>query len=182
MPLSGGTISSSRLTPLVISSTNNDNGSTLLFSRDSVYYSQVGYYHGMAYVGADYPTYAKIGIVTSLNGNSGAVPIGKPFYSPDNGQTMYQLATTDQLIKVKNFDANTSTMTDFKNWMHSSSNNVISVIYYNYSIGERYGKNVLFDSDNDVYKYVSPQGQLWNVDLSSDDEQGDDRIRVYYLG
>ena len=186
LPLSGGTLSSGNVSPLTINSTNQFDASVVYFSRNSTNICYVGYVKGMTTLSSQSYPYPKIGIVTSLSGNAGTVPIGKPFYSPDDGQTMYQLATTDQIsagqLLIKEFYAYSSSMTDFQNWMRSNSNTVISVIYYNYAFGDNWGNSVIFNIDDNVYKFVNSNGTLGNVALYSDDESGDDLIRVYYRG
>lgn len=186
LPLSGGTLNSGNVSPLTINSTNQFDASVVYFSRNSTNICYVGYVKGMATLSSQSYPYPKIGIVTSLSGNAGTVPVGKPFYSPDDGNTMYQLATTDQIsagqLLIKEFYAYSSSMTDFQNWMRSNSNTVISVIYYNYAFGDNYGNSVIYNIDDNVYKYVNSDGTLGNVALYSDDESSDDLIRVYYRG
>lgn len=185
LPLSGGTISSGRADPLLINSTSNDDISIINFLKNSNYKSSVGYAFGMAFVCGEFSPYPKIGIVTSLSGNAGTVPVGKPFYSPDNGQTMYQLATTDQIsarqILIKEFDAYSSSWSNVVSWIQSNRNIIISIIYYEYSVGNSGAISVSFNTGTSTYKYL--ENNTWyNVNFKSDEDNGDDEIKIYYRG
>lgn len=183
LPLSGGTLNSGNVSPLTINSTNSFDASVIFFTRNSPNLCYVGYVKGLATLSLDSYPYPKIGIVASLSGNAGTVPVGKPFYSPDDGNTMYQLATTDQIsagqLLIKEFDAYSSSWSDVVSWIQSNKNIIISIIYYQYSVGNSGAISVSFNVGTSTYKYLE-NNNWYNVNFISDEDNGDDEIKIYY--
>lgn len=120
-------------------------------------------------------SFNNVSINIMLNEGSHAYP-----YQEYKGQIVREKELNDQIVKVKTFNGNTSTFNDFKTWMEQNSNNVISVIYYDYSLGNACSKNVIFDIDSDVYKYINSEGTFDNVSLSDSSINEPDIIKVYY--
>ena len=122
------------------------------------------------------------GTLTHLQygGNSSQVMLNEGSHAYPYQQYQGGIVRESQAVKVKTFSGNTSTFNDFKTWMEQNSNNVISVIYYDYSSGNAYSKNVIFNIDSDVYKYINSEGSFDNVALADSSVNEPDIIKIYY--
>ena len=110
-----------------------------------------------------------------INEGSHAYP-----YQEYKGQIVREKQLNDQIVKVKIFSGDTSTFNDFKSWVESNNERIISIMYYDRASGDNNYYNVIFGSGGGIYKYINSEGTFDNVSLSDSSINEPDIIKVYY--
>lgn len=101
-------------------------------------------------------------------------------YQEYKGQIVREKELNEKIVKVKEFNAESSTLNNFKDWVESNREHIISIMFYNIASGSNSVHNVIFGTDGDVYKYINSEGTFDDVSFGTSGE-GEDILKIYYI-
>lgn len=147
------------------------NVTTFTTASDTQYLMLIEYHGGTQTPDTSKTAWANLMLV----GGSHAYP-----YQEYKGQIVREKELNEKIVKVKEFNAESSTFNNFKNWVDSNREHIISIMFYNISSGSNSVHNVIFGTDGDVYKYINSEGTFDDVSISTSGEGGD-ILKIYYI-